>query len=86
MTAAIVSLVLGRMSSRRVRDYFAVAAALTTFVVTLLLIPGVRNGPIHFKLWEMFGISGMAIGVNVDGLSLFMSCLISFMGFLATLY
>ncbi len=86
MTAAIVSLVLGKMSSRRVRDYFAVAAALITFAVTLLLIPGVRNGPIHFKLWEMFGISGMAISVNVDGLSLFMSCLISFMGFLAALY
>ena len=85
LVAAPVSLILGRRQER-LRELFALASALATFVVALALIPEVRRGAIHYPLGEMFGIKGLEISLHLDHLGLFMLGLISFLGLLATLY
>lgn len=85
MCSGVLCLILGKIHGK-LRDWFAVVASAVTFILALNLIPRVAQAPVYFEVWKIFNIGGMTASINVDSLSLFMLCLISFLGFLATLY
>ena len=85
MAGALLSLFFGE-GKQKERSCFASAITLCTFLAALALIPQVLKAPIRYDFWKMFGINGMVLGLNIDYLGLFMLCLISFLGFLATIY
>ena len=83
--AGLLCLVLGK-ANKNLRNWFAVIAALVTFIFSLMLIQHLAKGPVTAKIENLIGIPGFSVGINIDYLSLFMLCIISGLGFLATLY
>ncbi|MGQ9530926.1 MAG: NADH-quinone oxidoreductase subunit L, partial [Candidatus Bathycorpusculaceae bacterium] len=72
----------------KARDYFAVTVSLIAFALAFSMVPD-----IYFGASESFDsvipwISSMAItaGVYIDSLSVLLSCLVTFFGFIITLY
>ncbi len=66
------------------RVWFSVAATLSVFILSVFLFPAIMQTPLHYELLHI--TDNMVVTVTVDLLSIVVITLISFSGFLATLY
>jgi len=83
--SAPLAILIGKIKGKA-RDYFSVLSILSTFIIALCLIPQLAKGSVSYILGVVPGIEGLVFSLNIDPLGLFMSCLITFLGLLATLY
>ena len=83
--SAPISLILGKIH-HRIRNFFNVFVTALTFSIALFLILVLKENPVYYEIWNIFGIKGMVLSLNLDSLGLFMLCLISFLSFLVTIY
>jgi formate hydrogenlyase subunit 3/multisubunit Na+/H+ antiporter MnhD subunit len=80
----LISAPLAWILAGRLREWFSVAATLCVFVLSASLFPTIIKAPAHYDLFNI--TDNIAITVNLDLLSMVIITLISFSGFLATLY
>jgi len=80
----LVSAPLAWILKRGLREWFSVAATLCVLVLSVFLFPVVIKSPLHYDLFSI--VDNMVITVNLDLLSIVIISLVSFSGFLATLY
>ena len=66
------------------REWFSVAVTLCVLILSVFLFPMVIETPLHYDLFKV--TDNIVITVNLDLLSIVIITLISFLGFLATLY
>lgn len=83
--SAPLAILIGKIKGKA-RDYFSVLSILSTFIIALYLIPQLARGSVSYILGAMPGMKGLVFSLNIDPLGLFMSCLITFLGLLATIY
>jgi len=80
----LVSAPLAWLFKRGLREWFSVAAASAVFILSVFLYRAVTEVPLHYDLFSI--TDNVVITVNLDLLSIVIITLISFLGFLATLY
>ena len=80
----LVSAPLAWILKRGLREWFSVAVTLCVLILSALLFPVVIETPLHYDLFNI--TDNIVITVNLDLLSIVIITLISFSGFLATLY
>jgi formate hydrogenlyase subunit 3/multisubunit Na+/H+ antiporter MnhD subunit len=69
---------------RGLREWFSVVVTLCVFILSVFLFPKVIEAPLHYNLFNI--TDNIVVTVNLDLLSIVIITLISFSGFLATLY
>jgi proton-translocating NADH-quinone oxidoreductase chain M len=79
----VVGGILTCLTPKKIREFFAVFASLATLVLALSLFPAVSETPLEL---EYFSSPAISLGLRIDFLALVIITLISFLGFLATLF
>ena len=80
----LVSAPLAWILKRGLREWFSVAVTLCVLILSAFLLPGITREPLHYDLFNI--TDNIVITVNLDLLAMVIITLISFSGFLATLY
>jgi len=80
----LVSAPFAWLFKRGLREWFSVTAALAVFILSVFLYRAVIETPLHYELFNI--VDNVVVAVNLDFLSIVIIMLISFLGFLATLY
>ena len=80
----LVSAPIALLLKRGLREWFSVVVTLCVLILSFLLFPVVIETSLHYDLFNI--TDNMIITVNLDLLSIIIITLISFSGFLATLY
>jgi len=80
----LVSAPLAWLFKRGLREWFSIAVTLAVFILSVFLYRAVAEAPLHYDLFSI--TDNVVITVNLDLLSIVIITLISFLGFLATLY
>jgi len=80
----LVSAPLAWLFKRGLREWFSAVVTLAVFILSLFLYRAVTEAPLHYDLFNI--TDNVVITVNLDLLSIVIITLISFWGFLATLY
>jgi len=81
--SALIAVVSSKVQDK-IRDYFAVLATLSVFVLAISLFPGISKSSYRSDILTL--AKGVVISINLDLLALIITTLISFLGWLATLY
>jgi len=80
----LISAPLAWILKGKLREWFSVAVTLCVLILSVILLMIVTKTPMNYVLLEV--TDNIAIAVNLDMLSIVIITLISFLGFLATLY
>jgi len=80
----LISAPLAWLLKRGLREWFSVVVTLCVLILSVILFPGITKEALHYDLFNI--TDNIVITVNLDLLAMVIITLISFSGFLATLY